>query len=189
MQRRPNSQILAIALLTGLALPLLAARFHGRQKAMDFRITSAAFTDQQAIPQAHSCDGDRTSPALRWQGIPSGTRSLALIVHDPDAPAGDFVHWLLYDVPPSITELPSGTYNEAKFPLGGLQGQNSFGDLGYGAPCPPQGSPPHHYIFTLYALKAPQLGLPSGASREQLQAAMRGRILAQTELVGTFQRP
>lgn len=154
---------------------------------MDFRLTSPAFTSNHDIPLAHSCDGAGTSPALRWEGTPSGTRSLALIVHDPDAPSGDFVHWLLWDVPPAITELPSGEYRDAKFPLGGLQGQNSFGNLGFGAPCPPPG-PAHHYIFTLYALSVPTLELAAGSGRGTLEQAMHGKVLGQAELVGLYKR-
>ncbi|MGH9476940.1 MAG: YbhB/YbcL family Raf kinase inhibitor-like protein [Terriglobales bacterium] len=161
--------------------------FPAHSTAMDFRLRSTAFTNNQSIPAANSCDGDGTSPALRWEGAPSGTRSLALIVHDPDAPSGDFTHWLLWDLPPTITELPSGKYQEAKFPLGGLQGQNSFGTLGFGAPCPPPG-PAHHYIFTLYALSAPKLGPAAGASRADVEQALEGKILGQTELIGLYKR-
>ncbi|MGH9467288.1 MAG: YbhB/YbcL family Raf kinase inhibitor-like protein [Terriglobales bacterium] len=165
----------------------LAAGFSAHGHSMDFRLTSSAFTNNHAIPVANSCDGDGISPALRWEGTPSGTKSLALVVHDPDAPSGDFTHWLLWDVPPTITELPSGHYEEAKFPLGGLQGQNSFGQLGFGAPCPPSG-PAHHYVFQLYALNAPSLGLPAGSSREDLENALKRRVLAQAELIGLYKR-
>lgn len=155
--------------------------------AMQFQLSSTAFANNQAIPRAHSCQGDDTSPALQWAGAPPGTRSLALVLRDPDAPSGEFVHWVLYDLPATVTQLPSGHYAEAKFPLGGLEGQNDFGRLGYGGPCPPAGGP-HHYVFTLYALSLASLGLPSGASRDELQAAMQGKILAQTELVGVYGR-
>lgn len=154
---------------------------------MDFHLTSAAFADNQMIPRAHACDGDNTSPALRWDGAPQGTRSLALIVHDPDAPSGDFTHWLIYDLPATVSELPSGKYEGPQFPLGGLEGKNSFGKLGYGAPCPPSG-PPHHYVFTLYALSTPKLGLAAGASQAGLIEAMQGKILGQATLVGLYQR-
>lgn len=154
---------------------------------MDFRLTSTAFANNQPIPRAHSCDGDNTSPVLRWQGTPSGARSLALILHDPDAPSGEFIHWVLYDLPATITELPSGKYQNARFPLGGLQGKNGFGGLGYGGPCPPPGAP-HHYVFTLYALSQPSLGIAAGASKEELDAAMSGKVLAQAQLVGLYSR-
>jgi len=152
---------------------------------MDFRLSSASFSDNQPIPKTYSCEGEGTSPALRWDGLPSGTKSLALVVRDPDAPGGEFVHWLVYDIPPSVTELPSGTYDAAKFPLGGMEGQNGFGKLGYGGPCPPPGAP-HHYIFTVYALDQPSLGLPAGASKPELVAAMQGKILGQAQLTGLY---
>lgn len=154
---------------------------------MTFRLTSAAFGNDQAIPSAHSCDGDNTSPPLRWEGVPSGTRSLALVVRDPDAPAGDFTHWLLYDLPAAITELPSGKYDNTQFPLGGFEGSNSFGALGYGGPCPPPGAP-HRYVFTLFALNVPSLGLPAGASAASVEGAMSGKILEQARLVGLYGR-
>ncbi|HUX68151.1 MAG TPA: YbhB/YbcL family Raf kinase inhibitor-like protein [Terriglobales bacterium] len=168
---------------------LMAGLLAGAQSeaAMEFRLTSAAFVNNQAIPSAHSCQGDDTSPGLRWQGEPRGTRSLALVLRDPDAPAGEFVHWVLYDLPAAVTELPSGHYTSGRFPLGGYEGQNDFGDLGYGGPCPPPGRP-HHYVFTLYALSAPSLGLAAGASRDEVMAAMQGKVLAQTELVGLYGR-
>jgi len=170
-----------VALLGGLVLSAQS------DPAMEFRLTSAAFVNNQAIPRAHSCQGDDSSPALRWQGTPRGTRSLALVLRDPDAPAGEFVHWVLYDLPATVTELPSGRYTAGRFPLGGFEGQNDFGNLGYGGPCPPAGRP-HHYVFTLYALSAPSLGLAAGASREAVVAAMRGKVLGQTELVGLYGR-
>lgn len=153
----------------------------------NFRISSAAFGENQPIPATFTCSGDNASPALRWQGAPAGTRSFALILHDPDAPAGDFTHWTVYDLPASLTELPSGKYQSAQFPLGGLEGRNSFGDLGYGGPCPPPGTP-HHYIFELYALSQASLGLPAGASRDQIAAALKDKILARTTLTGLFSR-
>lgn len=154
---------------------------------MPFRLSSTAFANQQLIPTAFTCNGDNSSPALRWEGAPAGTRSFALVLHDPDAPSGDFTHWSVYDLPPTLTELPSGKYQSAQFPLGGLEGRNSFGDLGYGGPCPPPGSP-HHYVFELYALSQPSLGLASGASRDQLVAALQGKVLARASLTGLFAR-
>ncbi len=171
--------------LLPLVLLLLVIAMTPRNSA--FRLTSAAFGDNQPIPAAHSCDGAGTSPPLRWAGVPGGTRSLALIVHDPDAPAGDFTHWLVYDLPPTITALPAGEYASPHFPLGGLQGRNSFGQIGFGAPCPPLGAP-HHYHFDLYALSQPHLGLIAGASQAEVRAAMQGHILAEAELIGTYGR-
>ncbi len=152
-----------------------------------FRLTSPAFADNQPIPVAHSCDGAGASPPLRWAGVPNGTRSLTLIVHDPDAPSGDFTHWLVYDLPPTITALPAGQYDSRHFPLGGLEGRNSFGQIGFGAPCPPLG-PPHHYHFDLYAVRQPSLGLTAGASQAEVEAALQGKILAKASLTGTYGR-
>lgn len=159
----------------------------GARKPVDFRLSSAAFQNNQPIPRSFSCDGENTSPALRWEGTPNGTKSLALLVRDPDAPSGEFTHWMVYDLPPTITEIPSGSYTAAQFPLGGLEGQNDFGNLGYGGPCPPPGAP-HHYIFTLFALNQPTLGLPAGAQRGQLDQALQGKIVAKAELTGVFGR-
>ena len=170
-------------LLSLLPLTIIAMAPHNPA----FHLSSAAFADHQPIPAAHSCDGAGSSPPLRWDGTPNGTRSLTLIVHDPDAPSGDFTHWLVYDLPPTITAVPSGQYASRHFPLGGLQGRNSFGHIGYGAPCPPAGAP-HHYHFDLYALSQPNLGLAPGASQAEVEAAMHGKILAKTELVGTYGR-
>lgn len=166
-----------------LAMPLVSPV----QGAMDLQLVSAAFSNNQPIPRNHACDGEKTSPPLRWSGAPPGTRSYALVVHDPDAPGGDFTHWLVYDLPATVTELPSGTYREEKLALGGLEGANSFGATGYGPPCPPAG-PAHRYIFTLYALNQPSLGLHSGASQGDVERAMQGKILARSQLVGLYHR-
>lgn len=173
------------AAAVALAVALLA--ISPSEAATPLRLTSSAFADNQPIPQIHSCDGDNTSPALSWRGVPAGTASLALVLRDPDAPSGEFYHWLLYDLPTTVTALPSGKYHDPKFPLGGLQGENGFGNLGYGGPCPPLGAP-HHYIFTLYALNQATLGLPAGASSDEVSAAMQGKILAQAQLVGLYRR-
>lgn len=155
---------------------------------MEFQLSSSAFVNDQAIPREHTCEGDNTSPPLRWSDTPSGTRSLALILHDPDSSyAGGYDHWLIYDLPPAITEIPSSKYDSKEFPLGGFEGANSSGSIGYVGPCPKPG-PPHRYRFTLYALQVPTLGLPAGANRKQLQTAMQGKTLAEAELVGRFQR-
>ncbi|MGH9483331.1 MAG: YbhB/YbcL family Raf kinase inhibitor-like protein, partial [Terriglobales bacterium] len=177
------------SVVTAAAAALAVALLSGAQSgpAAALRLSSPAFTNNQAIPKSNSCDGDNTSPVLRWDGVPPGTQSLALVLRDPDAPAGEFYHWLLYDLPASVSALPSGKYHAAKFPLGGLQGENGFGDLGYGGPCPPLGAP-HHYIFTLFALNQASLGLPPGASSDDLTTAMQGKVLAQAKLVGLYRR-
>ena len=152
-------------------------------------LTSPAFRDGSAIPTQFTCDGADRSPALTWSGASDGTASYALIVEDPDAPSGTFIHWVLYDVPANVHSLPEGV---AKGPtvasLGGArQGQTGFkGTPGYGGPCPPKG-PAHHYHFRLFALDK-LLGLAPGASREDVVTAMRGHELARGELVGTYAR-
>ena len=154
---------------------------------MSLSLVSSAFADHGEIPARYTCCGLDLSPPLAWTGVPAGTRSLALIVDDPDAPDPDaprmiWVHWILYNLPPgchglqeAVRELPAGT----------LEGINDWQRTGYGGPCPPIGR--HRYFHKLYALDTllPDLGTPT---RQQLQQAMRGHILAEAELVGTFKK-
>jgi Raf kinase inhibitor-like YbhB/YbcL family protein len=149
------------------------------------KIESTAFTAEGMIPSLYTCDGQDISPDLHWDAPPTGTQSLALIVDDPDAPGEIFVHWVLYDLPPEIHQLPKAIATQAELPGGGVQGKNDFGNLGYGGPCPPNGI--HRYLFKLYALDR-QLGLKSGATKAQLEAAMNGHILAAAELIGRYAR-
>jgi Raf kinase inhibitor-like YbhB/YbcL family protein len=146
----------------------------------DFELTSAAFEEGQAIPVKHACDGENVSPGLSWSGAPDGSRSLALIVHDPDAPSGDFVHWVAWGIDPG-----AGGLDEGARPPG--EGANGFGDTGYGGPCPPPGHGAHRYFHELFALDA-ELDLQRGATREQLEDAIDGHVLAGAELVGTYER-
>lgn len=148
------------------------------------KIESQAFQADGMIPTSYSCDGQDTSPPLSWDAPPEGAQSLALIVDDPDAPGRTFVHWVLYDIPPETQQLPEGVGSEST-PGGGIQGKNDFGNIGYGGPCPPSGS--HRYFFKLYALDR-QLGLDTGATKAQLEAAMSGHILATAELIGRYSR-
>lgn len=140
-------------------------------------LTSPAFGVQQAIPANHTHKGAGISPPLMISNTPPGTQSLALIMHDPDAPKGDFTHWTVWNISATAGVLPEG-----RVPAGALQGTNDFGRMEYGPPAPPAGT--HHYIFDLYALNA-QLPLPAGARLDALQTAMEGHILAQAQLVGT----
>jgi Raf kinase inhibitor-like YbhB/YbcL family protein len=143
-------------------------------------LTSSAFAPDGAIPGRFSCEGDDVSPPLRWSGVPDDTRSLALIVEDPDA--SGFVHWTLYDVAPETTGL-----QEAEVPDGARQGENSFGDEGYGGPCPPEGEEPHRYVFVLYALRS-TVGLGAGADPQRVRDAIAGAALARGRLIGRFGR-
>ena len=138
------------------------------------------------IPAKFTCDGAGGSLQLAWSAPPVGTASFALIVTDPDAPGQTFVHWVLYDLPAGARELPEALPPQGQLADGSRQGSNDFGNIGYGGPCPP-GHSPHHYVFTLYALDT-KLNLPPGATRAQVEAAMKGHILAHGELVGLYQR-
>lgn len=149
------------------------------------KLTSSAFAAEEMIPTRYTCDGEDISPALSWEGIPQGTQSLVLIVDDPDAPGQTFVHWVLYDLPPETRQLPANVPNSEQLPNGGVQGKNDFGKIGYGGPCPPEGT--HRYFFKLYALDT-QLGLSAGATKAQVEAAMSSHILAAQELIGRYSR-
>jgi len=151
---------------------------------MAFTLTSTAFADDADIPIRYTCDGENRSPHLTWSGTPDGTRSLALIVDDPDAPSGTFTHWVLYDIPPDTRELNE---NQAGATVG-IHGRNSFGKVGYGGPCPPPGDPPHRYRFTLSALDVPSLGLSGAPPREDVEAAMETHIIGTARLTGRYQR-
>jgi Raf kinase inhibitor-like YbhB/YbcL family protein len=144
----------------------------------DPELTSAAFNEGQPIPERYSCDGDDVSPPLAWRSLPEGTRSLALIVHDPDAPVGDFVHWVAWNIDPESGELGEDVPPPA-------QGANGRGETRYMGPCPPPGDGAHRYFHEIFALDT-ELDLEPGASREQLEDALEGHVLG--ELVGTYRR-
>lgn len=150
---------------------------------MTIEITSSAFKDGAPIPKKYS---GSISPPLRWTGVPDGTKSLALICDDPDAPMGTWVHWVLYALPPDLNELPEGVPAVETLEGGGDHGTNDFKGLGYGGPSPPPGKP-HRYYFKLYALDI-ELDLGPGARKKDVVKAMKGHILAQGELMGTYQR-
>jgi Raf kinase inhibitor-like YbhB/YbcL family protein len=151
---------------------------------MAFRLFSNAFADGEWIPELHSCQGADVSPSLEWSGEPGETRSFALIVEDPDAPAGTWTHWLLYDIPPKVNNLAQG-YKPGAL---GLSGSNDFGNQGYGGPCPPKGHGPHRYFFRLYALNTEKLGLAVGAKAGEVHAALKGKVLAEAQYMGRFAR-
>ena len=151
-----------------------------------FPLSSPAFAQGSLIPKKFTCDGTNVSPALNWSGLPAGTRSLALITDDPDAPVGTFTHWVLYNMAPSLTGLPEAVAKIAQVPGIGTQGNNSFSRPGYDGPCPPRGAP-HRYYFTLYALDLSP-DLPPGLTPTKLQSAMRGHIMAESQWMGKYQR-
>jgi len=152
---------------------------------MAFHLTTTAFQDGDFIPSKFTCDGLDISPALAWTEPPPGTRGIALIVDDPDAPAGTWVHWVLYDLPGDARMLEEGVAKDRQLTNGARQGRNDFGKIGYNGPCPPKGGP-HRYFFKVYALDK-KTNLKAGASKAELERAMKGHILAQAEVVGRFQ--
>jgi hypothetical protein len=147
---------------------------------MPIQITSSAFNEGETIPAKYTCDGANVSPPLAWSGVPGGTKSLAVIADDLDAPVGTWVHWVLYDLPAGQNSLVEGVQSA------GLQGINDFRKTGYGGPCPPRGKP-HRYFFKLYALDT-LANLKPGASKADLEKAMLGHILAQGQLMGRYGR-
>jgi len=151
---------------------------------MAFTLTSSAFGEGAVIPQGYTCDGADKSPELIWDDAPSETRSFALIVHDPDAPKGDFTHWLLWDIPGNATRLAE----DAGGASAGTAGRNSFGSVGYGGPCPPPGHGAHRYFFDLYALDVESLGLSHEAQRADVEAAIKGHVLSQAQQMGRYER-
>ncbi len=143
------------------------------------KIYSSAFEHGQPIPSKYACEGENVSPPLAFEDVPGETKSLALVVDDPDAPVGVFDHWIAWNLNPDTRELPEDARVET-------QGKNHYGELQYRGPCPPPGSP-HRYFFKAYALDT-LLDLPQGSSKGQLEEAMEGHILAKGELVGTYKR-
>jgi Raf kinase inhibitor-like YbhB/YbcL family protein len=145
-------------------------------------LQSSAFADQGNIPAKYTCDGNSTIPPLAISGVPAEAKSLALIVHDPDAPvAGGFTHWVIWNIDPTATSIPEGTV-----PAGAMQGRNGSGSVGYTGPCPPSGM--HHYQFLLYALDA-KLDLPDTTTKADLEKVLPEHALDQTVLTGLYQRP
>jgi Raf kinase inhibitor-like YbhB/YbcL family protein len=162
----------SVAMLVGTIASFAAGE--GRMK-----ITSPAFHEGANIPSKFTCDGSNTSPPLQITGAPPEAKSLALISDDPDAPGGSFAHWVVWNIPPQTGSIAEGSAPK------GVQGTNDFGKSGYGSPCPPSGT--HRYYFRVFALDR-ELDLHSGAKRSQLDAAMKGHVLAQGELIGRYAR-
>lgn len=153
---------------------------------MSFTLSSSAFPNGGDIPRKYTCEGADVSPELSWTAPPSDTHGLVLIADDPDAPVGTWTHWVLYDLPAATTALPENVAKMDDLPSGGRQGRNDFKKIGYGGPCPPPGKP-HRYFFKLYALDG-KLNLKPGASKQEVENAMQGHILAQAELMGKYHR-
>ncbi|HKW28740.1 MAG TPA: YbhB/YbcL family Raf kinase inhibitor-like protein [Verrucomicrobiae bacterium] len=153
---------------------------------MSIQITSTAFAGGQPIPDKFTCTGANISPPLQWTNAPAGVKSFALIADDPDAPVGTWVHWVIYNLPATSTALAETTPPVPELPDGSKQGINDFRQTGYGGPCPPPGKP-HRYFFKIYALDT-TLTLNADATRKELLKAMDGHVLAEGQLMGTYQR-
>jgi Raf kinase inhibitor-like YbhB/YbcL family protein len=151
---------------------------------MSLKLMSRAFQNQGVIPEKYSKQGGNISPPLAWTGVPEETTSLALIMDDPDAPSGVFVHWLVYGISPHTTELEEGLPPTGQLPNGARQGVNGYGDLGYGGPQPPSGT--HRYFFHLYALDT-DTDLPAGLTRQELDGAIEGHVIEEAQLMGRYQ--
>lgn len=154
-------------------------------KEMKIIITSSAFKDGDFIPQKYTCDGADISPSLQWDGIPEETKEIALICDDPDAPMGTWVHWVLYNIPPSIRNLPDMVPSVKVLENLAIHGTNDFRKIGYGGPCPPSGT--HRYFFKIYALNS-ELHIEPGKTKADLLAAMEGHIIAEGSLMGKYKR-
>lgn len=159
---------------------------NGGAKGMDFQISSTAFSAGSTIPQKFTCDGEDVSPVLAWNGAPPNTKAFALIVDDPDAPAGTWNHWLVWNIPASMHEFVEGASKSDAIGEHAHEGTNDFRKSGYNGPCPPPGKP-HRYYFKLFAIDTP-LSLQAGATRDELDSAMKSHVIAQAELMGRYGR-
>lgn len=156
-----------------------------KERKMDIKITSDAFKDGEMIPSKFTCEGENISPQLKIEFIPEGTKSLALINDDPDAPMGDWVHWVMYNIPIEITNIRENVSLTKITSFGAVQGLNDFKKIGYGGPCPPSGV--HRYFFKIYALDT-KLKFEAGATKKQILDAMKGHILSIGKLMGKYKR-
>jgi Raf kinase inhibitor-like YbhB/YbcL family protein len=167
------------AALSGSAAPLKGG------SPMTLSVSSPAFESMRAIPSQYTCDGSDISPPLCWKGVPPAAKSIVLFCDDPDAPRGTWVHWVCYDIPPTVDTLRENVPKTDTLPAGGNQGLSDFGRIGYGGPCPPGGT--HRYFFKVYALDA-MLNLRPGRTKKEVEQAMQGHVLALGECVGTYSR-
>ena len=173
------SRRIALAVAVAIIISIIG------DKAMAFEIKSNTFTNENTIPSKYTCDGPDLSPPLSWSNPPAGTKSYALIADDPDAPVGTWVHWVVWNIPAGTSSLKEEMDKAPKFPDGTRQGVNDFKRTGYGGPCPPGGT--HRYYFKLYALDS-ILDIPANATKANLEAAMKGHVLGQATLMGTYSR-
>jgi len=187
--RRIAACLVILALILVGAILLLRQRGHTDiaqgQIQRSITVETLSFSSGAKLPKRFSCDGAGLSPEIHWPSPPTGTRSLAIVMDDPDSPFG-FVHWLVYDIPVEAHGISEGASSQAGLPPGAVEGINSSGTPGYTGPCPP-GAKPHHYVFRLYALDLP-IGLPSGKNKGQLAAAVKDHVLAEGEITALYGR-
>jgi len=181
---------LTLGVCPGLSAKETGSKVKKKERMAAMELASPAFKANGLIPKKHTCQGDDVSPALSWSGAPKNAKSFALIMDDPDAPAGTWVHWVLYDISAESAALGEGIAREETLADGSRHGLcwgvDQFTNVGYYGPCPPPGKP-HHFSFRLYALDV-KLGLDPKATKPELLKAMQGHILAQAELKGLFKR-
>jgi len=187
----PPSRRLLTSLLGATAAVLLLANAttlcaQKKPPTTKFELTTSSFPSGGNIPRQFTCEGEDISPALAWTEPPPGTQSLALIMDDPDAPMGTFVHWVVYNLPAAARQLPDRVPRKDDLAGGGAQGRNDFPTTGYGGPCPPPGKP-HRYFFKLYALDS-KLNLKAGIGKRDVEQAMKGHVLAEAQLMGRYGR-
>jgi len=183
--RNPWLLTTAVTILIAISLLLGGCRKNGTADG-SMRISSPDFRNMNALSARFACDGANLSPELDWSEVPDSAVTLALVVVDPDAPRGDFVHWIIYNIPATARGLTRGVPPDADLGGGVYQGMNDFAQLGYDGPCPPPG-PPHRYFFRLFALDT-RLDIPSGATKEELMAAALNHVVGEAELMGTYSR-
>jgi len=175
-----------------LTLSVLLLSFGGAMaqkggETMNFAISTSAFREGETIPRQYTCDGADLSPPLQWEGIPAEAKGFAIIMDDPDAPAGTFTHWVIYDIPADTNTLPEGLARDPDLPNGIKQGTTSFRRTGYGGPCPPPGRP-HRYFFTIYALDIQTTGLGPKASKHDVENRIKGHIIGKAIVMGKYGR-
>jgi hypothetical protein len=182
---RPKGRVIAAICCFLFCFAASAQEAQQKETGIVLKLTSSSIEADADIPAKYSCDGANVSPALAWRDAPAATKAFALIMDDPDTPKGTVTHWLIYDVPAGAHSLPEGVPTNKNLPDGSMQGKNVRGKSGYTGPCPERGGPAHHYFFKVYALEA-KTNLKPNAKREELDAAMKGHILAEAELIGRF---
>jgi Raf kinase inhibitor-like YbhB/YbcL family protein len=184
---KTSQLIISVVVLCLIVSTQIISQTISNNKKMEIKLYSSAFKQGNFIPAKYSCEGANISPQLHWSNTPKNAKSFAIIVDDPDAPGGDFVHWVIYNIPGNMNELHEDVTPSRNIPDEVKLGTNGFGRISYGGPCPPAGKP-HHYFFKIYALDTVLHHLESGATKQELLSAMNNHILAEGHLMGKYQR-